>query len=150
MEKNYRLIMQSKKINELFSDLDEDDIFNVDTMKSQLQVTWKDLTYEELEQMEDTISKEINNNNSINSLASSILGVIMTLTVGFIGAYVGIIATSADDMYKAKTVLIISGSIILLLLMAGVFYSIGSRIHKRNLKSLTIITILKDLKKQQG
>lgn len=44
------------------------DIYDSDTMKSHLQVKWKEFSYEDLKLMDETIEKDINNSNLINSL----------------------------------------------------------------------------------
>ncbi|MFC9539922.1 hypothetical protein ACFTQ7_08545 [Lysinibacillus sp. NPDC056959] len=67
-------------------------------MKYQLQVTWKEITYEDLEVMEVTIQNNINKNNSILSLFGTIHGIIISIAGAFTGAFVGIAATSSNRM----------------------------------------------------
>ncbi|MGE6600807.1 hypothetical protein ACQKEY_03700 [Lysinibacillus fusiformis] len=68
MKRNYKLLLQTKGIEKYFKPYSKLDIYDSDTMKSHLQVKWKEFSYEDLKLMDETIEKDINNSNLINSL----------------------------------------------------------------------------------
>ncbi|MED4701245.1 hypothetical protein P9436_19575 [Lysinibacillus capsici] len=151
MSRNYKLLMQYKEIDEYFKKAPNIDIYDLDTMQSKLQLDWNELTYEDLEIMEDTILKEINKYNTIISFSGSILSVIMTLAVGFIGAFVGItVASDTTSEFKENSLFYIGIFVVLQLIIVGAVFYVGSKIHKKNNRLLTIITILKYLREQEN
>ncbi|KMY32030.1 hypothetical protein ACZ11_07620 [Lysinibacillus xylanilyticus] len=147
MKKNYKLLMQAKEINKFFKKSSKLDIYDSQAMKSQLQVTWKEISYEDLEIMEVTIQNDINNQNSTLNLFGLSFGFIVTLAIGFFAAFVAFVASSNDESYKSQVFTLITRVILTYIILVAIHFIYSWFMHKKYNKTLTIIRILKDLKK---
>jgi len=75
----------------------------------------------------------------------------LTLAVGFIGAFVGItVASDTTSEFKENSLFYIGIFVVLQLIIVGAVFYVGSKIHKKNNRLLTIITILKYLREQEN
>ncbi len=99
--------------------------------------------------MEKTIRNDINSNNLSSSLFGTAYGFMITLAVGFIGTFVAIAATSNNESYKIAVLKFVGFFIIgfLILISINFFHSLFTQ--NRYNRILTIIRILKDIKKSE-
>lgn len=150
MKKNYKNLMHTKGIEKYFKSNCKTyyklDIYDTYTMKSQLQVNWNKLTYEDLKLMEETIDKHINNSNLINSLFGSGISMLIALAVGYVAAYIGIIAAD-ERINKEGPLIFVSFFLLSLVFIVGYSYIRYLLLNKRNIRLQTIVRVLLDIKK---
>ncbi|MGN4127636.1 hypothetical protein ACMGD3_21900 [Lysinibacillus sphaericus] len=150
MKKNYKLLLQTKEINKYFfkNTSKKLDIYDSQVMKAHLQVEWKELSYKDLKVMEETIEKDINNSNLINSLFGSGISMLIALAVGYVAAYIGIVAAD-EKINKAGPLIFVSIFIYSLVLVVGFSYIRYLLLNKRNIRLQTIVRVLLDIKKPE-
>ncbi|MCG7437596.1 hypothetical protein [Lysinibacillus fusiformis] len=129
MKRNYKLLLQTKGIEKYFKPYSKLDIYDSDTMKSHLQVKWKEFSYEDLKLMDETIEKDINNSNLINSLLGLGISILISLAVGYAAIRMGF---KANDAKIDKVVSLISVSLFIVTLttLVGITYIQNIRLKK--------------------
>lgn len=140
--------MQTTEIYKYFKPYPKLDIYHSDSMKSNLQVEWKELSYEDLKLMEETIEKDINNSNIINSLLGTALSILIALMIGYIAISIGI---DVNDKKIDKATLLIPATILVSTLTLLITYSYVRyiQLNKRKIRLQTIVRVLIDLKKSE-
>lgn len=151
MSKNHNLLYKSKVINKYFKSASQIDIYDSHTMTYYMKSTWDDLSLEDLEIMGKTLEIEINNKNSIHSFFDSINSVVITLFVGFLGAFIAIVVSDQNNEIEKSLALKLVGFVVIGFLGIMVIdiiiniYIIRRRINR----SQNIIRILIDLKESE-
>lgn len=152
MKKNYKRLMQTKGINDYFKNNSKNfsklNIYDIDTMKSQLQVNWKELTYEDLKLMEETIEKDINNSNLITSLLGTGISILIALWIGYAAIFIGVVATD-EKINKDALIISVSIFIVIFVLIVSKAFIHHFRLNRKNIRLQTIVRILLDIKKSE-
>lgn len=148
---NHKILYKSKGINKYFKSASRLDIFDSHTMAYYMKSTWDDLSLKDLETMEETITIEINNKNTIYSFFDSINSVVITLFVGFIGAFIAVVVSDQNNEIEKSLALKFVGLVVIGLLgllvidlIIHIFF-----IRKRINRLQSIIRVLKDLKESE-
>lgn len=149
MRKNYKLLMIPNEIYKHFKFAYKHlDTYDTHTMDFYLRTTWTEISLNDLEIMDKTITESRNNSNVLNSLMSSGLSIIVALVIGFIAAFITIIVTDKNiDKYSFLIFVEICTGIFLMWIFISFMHSLALN-HKTN-KLHTIIRIMIEIKKSK-